>query len=240
MTTPEERPATILLVEDRPEVLEVVRRTLATNGYTVVTSMDGEDGLQKALYLKPDLVILDVGLPRLGGLDVAKALRNRGFRAPVLMLTALDAVSDRVQGLDAGADDYLAKPFDYHELLARIHALLRRAAISAGEVAMRVGDLTVDPIAREVTRAGRPLSLTAKEYALLDYLIRNAGHAVTRDQIWEQVWKQPADPSSNIVDVYVSYLRQKVDDPAFGPPLVRTVRGTGYMLSADEKETGDS
>ncbi len=221
-------------------MLEVVRRTLVTNGYTVVTAMDGEEGLQKALDIQPDLVILDVGLPRLGGLDVAKALRSRAFRAPVLMLTALDAVSDRVSGLDAGADDYLAKPFDYHELLARIHALLRRSALRADDVTMRVGDLTVDPMAREVTRGGRSLSLTAKEYALLDYLVRNAGRPVTRDQIWEQVWKQPVDPSSNIVDVYVSYLRQKVDDPSFGPPLVRTVRGTGYMLSADGKETSGS
>ena len=221
-------------------MLEVVRRTLTTNGYVVVTAVDGEEGLQKALDLQPDLVILDVGLPRLGGLDVAKALRSRAFRAPVLMLTALDAVSDKVMGLDAGADDYLAKPFDYHELLARIHALLRRATLRADDVTLRVGDLTVDPLTREVMRGGKPLTLTAKEYALLDYLIRNAGRPVTREQIWEQVWKQPADPNSNIVDVYVSYLRQKLDDPAFGPPLVRTVRGTGYMISADEKETSGS
>jgi DNA-binding response OmpR family regulator len=240
MPTPGEQPQTILVVEDRPEVLEVVRRTLTTNGYVVVTAVDGEEGLQKALDLQPDLVILDVGLQRLGGLDVAKALRSRAFRAPVLMLTALDAVSDKVQGLDAGADDYLAKPFDYHELLARIHALLRRATLRADEVTLRVGDLTVDPMAREVMRGGKSLALTAKEYALLDYLIRNAGRPVTRDQIWEQVWKQPADPNSNIVDVYVSYLRQKIDDPAFGPPLVRTVRGTGYMISADQKETNGS
>jgi DNA-binding response OmpR family regulator len=239
MPTPGERPPTILLVEDRPEVLEVVRRTLTTNGYTVVTAMDGEEGLQKALTLKPDLVILDIGLPRLDGLNVAKELRNRAFHAPVLMLTALDAVSDRVMGLDAGADDYLPKPFDYHELLARVHALLRGASLRAGDVTLKVGDLKIDSLARRVTRGDRPVNLTAKEYSLLEFLMRNAGRAVTRDQIWEQVWKQPADPGSNIVDVYVSYLRQKIDDPTFGPTLVHTVRGTGYMLS-EEREAGGS
>jgi two-component system response regulator MprA len=223
---------TILVVEDRPEVLEVVRRTLVSNGYTVETAADGEEGLQKALDLQPSLVILDVGLPRLDGLDVAKELRHRAFRAPVLMLTALDTVSDKVMGFDAGADDYLPKPFDYQELLARIKALLRRAALRADEVALHVADLTLDPLTRQVARGGRPLTLTAKEYALLDYLMRNAGRAVSRDQISEQVWKQPFDPSSNIVDVYVSYLRQKVDDPALGPPLVQTVRGKGYMMKS--------
>jgi two-component system, OmpR family, response regulator MprA len=221
---------TILVVEDRPEVLEVIRRTLTSNGYTVETAVDGEEGLQKALDLQPALVILDVGLPRLDGLDVAKELRHRAFRAPVLMLTALDTVTDKVMGLDAGADDYLPKPFDYKELLARIKALLRRATLRADEVAMHAGDLTVDPLTRHVTRGGREITLTAKEYALLDYLMRNVGRPVSRDQISEQVWKQPFDPASNIVDVYVSYLRQKIDDPALGPPLVQTVRGKGYMM----------
>jgi two-component system copper resistance phosphate regulon response regulator CusR len=231
MTSPEhERAATILVVEDRPEVLEVVRRTLVSNRYTVVTAADGEEGLQKALDLQPDLVILDVGLPRRDGIDVAKQLRHRAFRAPLLMLTALDTVSDKVLGLDAGADDYLPKPFDYLELLARVKALLRRATLRDDEVTMRVGDLTLDSLSRKVARGGRPISLTAKEYALLDYLMRNVDRPVSRDQISEQVWKQPFDPASNIVDVYVSYLRQKIDDPALGPPLVHTVRGTGYVL----------
>lgn len=221
---------TILVVEDRIEVLDVVRRTLTSHGYSVETAVDGEEGLQKALDLQPSLVILDVGLPRLDGLDVAKELRNRAFKGPVLMLTALDTVTDKVMGFDAGADDYLPKPFDYKELLARINALLRRATLRAEQVALHAGDLALDPLTRQVTRGGRPIVLTAKEYALLDYLMRNAGRTVSRDQISEQVWKQPFDPASNIVDVYVSYLRQKIDDPSFGPPLLQTVRGAGYML----------
>lgn len=206
MTSISDRPATILLVEDRPEVLEVVRRTLATNGYTVETAADGEAGLHKALDLKPDLVILDVGLPRLNGMELTRELRRRAFHAPVLMLTALDTISDKVMGLDAGADDYLPKPFDYQELLARVNALLRRATLRADDTTMRVGDLALNPMSRQVTR----------------------------DQISDGVWKQSFDPASNIVDVYISYLRQKIDDPAGGgPPLLHTVRGTGYQLSAE-------
>jgi two-component system response regulator MprA len=233
MSTTGDRQPTILLVEDRPEVLEVVRRTLASSGYIVETATDGEVGLHKALDLKPDLVILDVGLPRLDGIELAKELRARAFRAPLLMLTALDTVSDKVIGLDAGADDYLPKPFDYQELLARVKALLRRATFRDNDVTMRVGDLTLNPLTRHVTRGDRTITLTAKEYGLLDFLMRHAGRAVTRDQISEHVWNQPFDPSSNIVDVYVSYLRQKIDDAGTGHPLLHTVRGKGYQLSAD-------
>ena len=150
---------------------------------------------------------------------------------PVLVLTARDSWSDKVAGLDAGADDYLGKPFDYHELLARVNALLRRAALRAGEAVIRVGDLAVDTIARAVTRGGRPISLTQKEYGLLEYLARNAGRPVTREQIAEQVWKTEHDPKTNIVDVYVNYLRRKLD-AVDAPPLVHTVRGTGYVLKA--------
>jgi two-component system response regulator MprA len=233
MTTPGGRPTTILLVEDRAEVLEVVRRTLVSNGYAVETATDGEEGLHKALDLQPDLLILDVGLPRLDGIALARELRNRSFSAPVLMLTAHDTVSDTVLGLDAGADDYLPKPFDYHELLARVKALLRRATLRADDVTMRIGDLTLDPLARQVSRAGHAISLTTKEFALLEYLMRNTGRAVTREQIADQVWRQPFDPASNIVDVYVSYLRQKIDGPGTGRPLLHTVRGTGYQLSVE-------
>jgi DNA-binding response OmpR family regulator len=220
---------TILLVEDRREVLDVLQRTLSDNGYQVLTATDGDEGLQVALDRRPDLVVLDIGLPKRSGLQVARELRARAFTAPVLMLTARDTVSDKVIGFDAGADDYLAKPFDYDELLARIKALLRRAPIREGEANMRVGDLTLDPMSREVTRAGRRVALTQKEYALLEYLMRHAGHPVTREQISEHVWKQPFDPSTNIVDVYINYLRRKLEKDG-GSALVRTVRGVGYVL----------
>ena len=229
--------STVLVVEDRREVLDVLQRTLSDNGYSVITADDGDSGLQMALDHQPDLVILDIGLPKRSGLHVARELRNRAFTAPVLMLTARDTVTDKVTGLDAGADDYLAKPFDYDELLARVKALLRRASIRAGETIMRVGDLSIDPISREVTRAGRKLALTQKEYALLEYLMRHAGIPVTREQISEQVWKQPFDPTTNIVDVYINYLRKKLETDG-GTPLVHTVRGVGYVLR--ETPTPDS
>jgi DNA-binding response OmpR family regulator len=221
--------AAVLVVEDRIEVRDLIERALVSRGYRVHTASDGESGFNAALDLSPDLVILDVGLPKQSGFDVARELRRRGFLAPVLMLTAYNSVTDKVAGLDAGADDYLGKPFDYHELLARVNALLRRAALRAGEAVIRVGDLAIDTIAREVSRGEHPISLTQKEYALLEYLARNAGRPVTREQISEQVWKAELDPRTNIVDVYVNYLRKKLDvDDA--PPLLHTVRGTGYVL----------
>lgn len=225
-------PARVLIVEDQREVQEVLRRTLATGGYELYTASDGDTGLSMALDLDPDLVILDVGLPKQDGFQVAAELRRRGFRAPLLMLTGRGAVSDRVMGLDAGADDYLAKPFDIYELLARVKALLRRASIRADETLLRVGDLTLDPLERAVTRGARPLGLTQKEYALLEYLMRHAGRPVTREQISEHVWKSPLDPSTNIVDVYINYLRRKVDADSDSPPMIHTVRGVGYELRA--------
>ena len=221
--------ATILVIEDRKEVLDVLQRTLSDNGYVVRTATDGDAGLELALDLRPDLIILDIGLPKRSGIQVARELRSRAFTAPVLMLTARDTVSDKVTGLDAGADDYLAKPFDYDELLARVKALLRRSTLRADETMMHVGDLTLDPIAREVTRGGRRIALTQKEYSLLEYLVRHAGHPVSREQISEQVWKQEFDPSTNIVDVYINYLRKKLESEG-GSPLVHTVRGVGYVM----------
>ena len=230
--TPGNARATILVVEDKPEVLDVLRRSLATHGYRVLTASDGDAGLNLALDSAPDLVILDVGLPKRNGFDVAKDLRRRAFRRPILMLTALGGVTDRVIGLEAGADDYLAKPFDYEELHARVKALLRRASIQADDATIRVGDLALDTVARRVTRDGVEVSLTAKEYALLEYLMRNAGRVVTREQISDTVWKQPFDPSSNIVDVYVSYVRHKIEG-AGARTLLHTVRGAGYVVSLD-------
>ncbi|MGQ0539989.1 MAG: response regulator transcription factor [Gemmatimonadaceae bacterium] len=218
----------ILLVEDRREVLDALRRTLESNGYSVLTAMDGESGLREALDQKPDLVILDIGLPKRSGLHVARELRARAFGAPILMLTALDTVPDKVSGLEAGADDYLAKPFEYDELLARVRALLRRSG-QTGAPTIRIGDLTVDLLSRDVMRSGRRIALTQKEYGLLEYLVRHAGEPVTREQISEHVWRQPFDANTNIVDVYINYLRKKLDVAGL-PPLVHTVRGVGYVL----------
>lgn len=220
---------TILVVDDRPELLDVLQRTLVRNGYAVRTAADGDAALDAALDHSPDLVILDVGLPKRNGLSVARELRRRGFLAPVLMLTARDTVPDKITGLEAGADDYLAKPFDYDELLARVKALLRRAGMRADETTLRVADLALDPVAREASRAGKPVPLTQKEFALLEYLMRNAGRTVSREQISEHVWKHEFDPSTNIVDVYISYLRNKLGDAGRESPI-QTVRGVGYVL----------
>jgi two-component system response regulator MprA len=222
---------TVLVIEDNPDVLSLIQRMLTANGFTVVSASDGDTGLAEALDREPDLVILDVGLPRRSGFEVAREMRLRGFRAPVLMLTARDTVSDKVTGLDAGADDYLAKPFDTDELIARVKALIRRSGIRAGASVLRVGDLTLDPISRQVQRGSHDISLTQREYALLEYLMKHAGRELPREQIMEHVWGTSADPSTNVVDVYVNYLRKKIDVDA-SPPLLHTVRGVGYVLRA--------
>ena len=226
-----EHPPSILVVEDRPEVAEVLRRTLAANGYEVHTAHDGDEGLRQALALAPDLVVLDVMLPKRSGFAVAKELREQAFRGPVLMLTARDSVADKVSGFDAGADDYLAKPFDSDELLARVRALLRRATMHADEVVLKVGPVTLDRLAREVTRGGQAVALTQREFSLLEYMMRNAGRTLTREMICENVWKSEFDPTTNIVDVYITYLRRKLDVDAEAP-LFQTVRGVGYQMNA--------
>ncbi len=220
---------TILVVEDNRDVLAVITQTLSKNGYNVSRALDGEAGLIGALDTSPALVILDIGLPRRSGLEVAAELRRRGFRAPVLMLTARDTVTDKVTGLDAGADDYLAKPFDTDELLARVNALLRRATLRADDAKIRVADLVLDPISRQVRRGTRDIALTQREYALLEYLMKNADRELTRDQITAHVWRQDTEPSTNVVDVYINYLRKKIDSDGL-PPLLHTVRGVGYVL----------
>jgi two-component system, OmpR family, copper resistance phosphate regulon response regulator CusR len=219
----------VLVVEDDPDLLAVLPRILSTAGYTVRTASDGEDGLNKVLDDAPALAILDVGLPKLSGYELARELRARGYQFPVLMLTARVTVDDKVSGLDAGADDYLAKPFEYAELLARVKALLRRSTITAGSSTMRVRDLSVDPVARRVERAGNVIELTQKEYALLEYLVRNAGRIVSRQMISEHVWKHDVDPLTNVVDVYINYLRKKLDEDKHNP-LIQTVRGRGYLI----------
>jgi two-component system copper resistance phosphate regulon response regulator CusR len=219
----------VLVVEDDPDLLAVLPRILSTAGYLVRTASDGEDGLNKVLDNAPAIAILDVGLPKLSGYELARELRSRGYQFPVLMLTARVTVDDKVSGLDAGADDYLAKPFEYAELLARVKALLRRSTITAGSSTMRVRDLSVDPVARRVERSGKVIELTQKEYALLEYLVRNAGRIVTRQMISEHVWKHDVDPLTNVVDVYINYLRKKLDEDKHNP-LIQTVRGRGYLI----------
>jgi two-component system copper resistance phosphate regulon response regulator CusR len=219
----------VLVVEDDPDLLAVLPRILSSAGYLVRTASDGEDGLNKVLDDAPAIAILDVGLPKLSGYELARELRSRGYQFPVLMLTARVTVDDKVSGLDAGADDYLAKPFEYAELLARVKALLRRSTITAGSSTMRVRDLSVDPVARRVERAGKVIELTQKEYALLEYLVRNAGRIVTRQMISEHVWKHDVDPLTNVVDVYINYLRKKLDEDKHNP-LIQTVRGRGYLI----------
>ena len=226
--------ATVLVIEDSPEVRDLLERLLASCPYDVLTAADGASGLDMALAHQPDIVLLDVGLPGRSGFEVAQELRRHAYQGPVLMLTARDAVVDRVTGLDAGADDYLAKPFNNDELLARVKALLRRSTMRAQDAVLRVGDLSLDTSTRIARRGNREISLTQKEFALLDYLMRNAGRALSRQIIGEQVWRHPLD-GTNIVDVYINYLRRKLrtDDE---PEILHTIRGVGYMLKAPDAE----
>lgn len=224
---------TILVVEDSPEVVELLNRVLGEQGYRVRAATDGQEGLASAIENEPDLLILDVGLPHRSGFEVMSELRGRGVNAPTLMLTARDGVADRVTGLDSGADDYLVKPFDTDELVARVRALLRRAATYGRVPRLCVGDVVLDPLSREAFRGDRTLVLTQREFALLEYFMRNAGRTVTRAEIAEEVWRQArADlDETNIVDVYIAYLRRKLDAEG-DDPMLHTVRGVGYVLRA--------
>ncbi len=218
----------ILVVEDEEKVASFIRKGLEEERYAVDVALDGEEGLELAELNPYDLIVLDLMLPGLDGFRFIQRLRAQGVHTPILVLTARDSVGDKVKGLDLGADDYLTKPFAFAELLARIRALLRRGAPQAPPV-LQVADLTLDPAARRVTRAGRPIELTAKEFALLEYFMRHAGRVLTRTMILEHVWDQSFDSYTNVVDVYVNYLRKKVDQ-GFEPRLIHTVRGVGYVL----------
>jgi len=218
----------ILVVEDDPRVARAVERGLAEEGHRVDRAADGLDGLERAETGVYDLIILDVLLPELDGFTVAKRLRQARVRTPILMLTARDAVADRVRGLDAGADDYLVKPFALAELLARVRAHLRRTEPEGAEL-LRVGGLTLDLERRRAQRDSRAIDLTAKECELLEYLMRNADHILTKEQIMARVWGYEAEVTSNVVEIYIHYLRDKIDR-GFPSPLIRTVRGAGYTL----------
>ena len=220
--------ARLLIVEDDRGVRESLGRALEFEGYAVEMADDGRHGLDLAGSTHPDAVILDVMMPGLDGLEVARRLRREGNDVPILMLTARHDVTDRVAGLDAGADDYLVKPFSLDELLARLRALLRRAGVSESQDVLTIGDLTLDPAARRVTRAGRELALTKTEFDLLELLVHNADIVLTRDVILERIWGFDFATSSNPLDVYVGYLRRKTEADG-GSRLIHTVRGVGYV-----------
>jgi len=219
----------ILLVEDEPSAARMMAKGLREQTYAVDVAQDGEGALYHANVNDYDLIILDIMLPGKDGFEVCRELRAAGSPVPVLMVTARDTIDDRVEGLDTGADDYLTKPFDFRELLAHIRALLRRGQ-SLQPAVIRVDDLEVDTSARQVRRGGRGVYLTAKEYALLEYLARRAGEVVARSDIAEHVWDVSFDPFSNLIEVYVQRLRRKVDD-GHATKLLHTRRGAGYVLS---------
>lgn len=220
----------ILVVEDEPRIAGVVVKGLREQGYAVDLASDGEEGLDKAFINAYEVVVLDILLPKLDGISICRELRKLGSKTPILMLTAKDAVEDRVAGLESGADDYLSKPFDFKELLARVRALCRRGQEFRPEV-LKIGDLEINTASHVVTRGGRELSLTAKEYALLEFFALRSGRLVTRREIAEHVWDEHFESLSNVIDVFVRRLRRKIDDD-FVLPLIHTRRGEGYILSA--------
>lgn len=225
----------ILLVEDEPDAARLLAKGLREQHYAVDVATDGETAVFQASVNDYDLILLDVLLPKKDGFAVCREVRASGAQMPVLLLTARDAVQDRIAGLDEGADDYLTKPFDFHELLARVRALLRRGRTLLPEL-LTVADLTVNTRTHQVQRAGQPLALTAKEYALLAYLARRADEVVTRAEIAEHVWDESFDPFSNLIEVYIQRLRRKVDE-AHAVKLIRTLRGEGYRLAVPTPET---
>lgn len=224
----------ILLVEDEEKVSRFIVRGLIAESFAVDAPLDGQTGLELATTYNYDLIVLDLMLPGLNGTELLRRIRLKNHRVPILMLTARDAVADKVEHLEAGADDYLTKPFAFAELMARIKALLRRGSVERPSV-LRVAELEVDRLTQQVRRASRRIELTAKEYALLEYLMANAGRVLSRTMIIDHVWDQSFDGATNIVDVYVRHLRSKVDD-GHDKKLIRTVRGVGYKIS-DEVES---
>src|SRR3982751_2797245 len=226
----------ILIAEDDEALAKFVRQGLEGEHYSVNVVSDGEQARAAALDLAYDVVVLDLNLPKLDGVSVLRQLRLKKPSLPVLILTQRTKVEDRVQCLDTGADDYLAKPFSFSELSARIRALLRRSHLPSESVLV-VGDLKLDRVQRIVERAGKRIELTGKEFSLLEYLMRNAGRDVTRSMILEHVWNLSFDTTTNVVDVYINYLRRKVDD-GYGKHLIHTVRGVGYELSARSNPDG--
>ena len=225
----------ILLVEDEPDAARMLAQGLREQIYAVDVAADGDAALEMAYVNDYDLIILDVMLPGRNGFEVCREVRQSGSSVPIIMLTARDAVEDRIEGLDTGADDYLVKPFDFHELLARVRALLRRREALRPQVA-DIADLKIDMRARRVWRENEAIELTAKEYALLEYLAQRAGEVVTRSDIAEHVWDETFDPFSNLIEVYIQRLRRKIDD-GHDVKLIRTRRGEGYVVTAGDEDS---
>jgi len=222
----------ILIIEDDAETADYLGRGLSQEGHSIELATNGQDGLYRATDGSFDLIILDRMVPVIDGLSVLRALRAAKIETPVLILSALASVGDRIEGLECGSDDYLVKPFSFAELLARANALLRRSeARVTTDPRLAVGDLVIDPLARTAKRGGRKLDLKPREYLLLEYFARNEGRVVTRTMLLEQVWDYHFDPATNVIDVHVSRLRRKLED-GFDRPLLHTVRGAGYMLEA--------
>jgi two-component system copper resistance phosphate regulon response regulator CusR len=218
----------LLIIEDERKVLRSLERGLQGEGYEVATASNGETGFRQAAMEPFDCIVLDLMLPGRDGLSVLAELRSLGKKLPVLVLTARDSVEDRVIGLDAGADDYLVKPFAFAELLARLRVLLRRDR-DQRETVLRAGDLTMDLLGRQVTRAGKEIALTAREFDLLHYLMEHKNRVVTRDMLGRDVWKEPGYALTNVIEVFINLLRRKLDGPE-KQPLIQTLRGVGYML----------
>lgn len=222
----------ILLIEDDLETIKYIQHGLTETGHTVDTASDGVDGLFLATEYKHDIIVIDRMLPKLEGLAVIQALRSTGNQTPILILSALSQVDERVKGLKAGGDDYLVKPFAFSELMARIEALTRRKAEKKEQTSLKVADLEINLLTRTVTRAGKEIVVQNREFRLLEYMMRHAGQVVTRTMLLENVWDFHFDPQTNVIDVQVSRLRQKINH-GFDVPLIHTVRGAGYKLSAE-------
>jgi len=222
----------ILLVEDEKDLAAIVRQGLEEEGYTVESAYDGEEGLYMAENLPVDLIILDIMLPLIDGLSILKSIRKKGMTTPVLLLTARDAILDKITGLDTGADDYLTKPFVFGELLARVRSLIRRKA-TVKEAVIRIADLEINTADHEVRRGGKVITLSAREYALLEYLAYKKDSVVSRTDIVEHIYHEDDEMDSNVIDVYINYLRNKIDKE-FKSKLIHTVRGSGYILK-DQK-----